>query len=194
MARSQEFDHLTVLNEALQVFWTNGFETTSVPTLEQATGLARSSIYNSFGSKKKLFDAVVNHYLATIIRPRLKPLTEPDVAPDALMDYLDGLRAVFADATSFAAVNGCLLLNSAGAPIGHDAAISAILVGYRKELRTAIHAGTVAAGSRDPDLTADTISGLVIASFTLARMSSAEAAAAISTAQELLRRTIPETP
>ncbi|MEZ5189149.1 MAG: helix-turn-helix domain-containing protein [Microbacterium sp.] len=44
-----------------------------IPDLEKATGLSRSSIYHSFGSKRGLFDAAVDTYLDQIVRPRLLP-------------------------------------------------------------------------------------------------------------------------
>ncbi len=52
MARTQGFDRDVVVRAARTLFWRAGFEGASVPALEEATGLSRSSIYNTFGSKR----------------------------------------------------------------------------------------------------------------------------------------------
>ena len=43
MARPREFDESAVINRALQQFWANGYEATSVDDLCAVTGLNRSS-------------------------------------------------------------------------------------------------------------------------------------------------------
>ncbi|HEY4569169.1 MAG TPA: TetR/AcrR family transcriptional regulator, partial [Kribbella sp.] len=39
----------------MRLFWTSGYEATSTQDLCAATGLGRSSVYNTFTSKKALF-------------------------------------------------------------------------------------------------------------------------------------------
>ena len=51
MPRPRSFDQYAVVNAAMQAFWSGGLATTSVDELLQATGLARSSLYNSFGNR-----------------------------------------------------------------------------------------------------------------------------------------------
>ena len=75
MGRSQEFDTTAVVAAALDVFWARGYEGASLGDLESATGLSRSSLYNSFTNKRGLFDAAVQLYLDHVIRPRLRSLT-----------------------------------------------------------------------------------------------------------------------
>ena len=96
MGRPQTFETVEVVRAARAVFWHDGYESASLPDLEQATGLSRSSIYHAFGSKRGLFDAVVASYLDEVIRPRLRPLTVVQVEPGALAAYLVGLRAALA--------------------------------------------------------------------------------------------------
>lgn len=148
MGRVQGYVTQDVVRAARGVFWEHGFEGAALPVLESATGLNRSSIYHAFGSKRGLFDAAVASYLDEVVRPRLHPLTLSDVAPDALATYLQGLRAALAEPASFTAVNGCLLLNAAGAPIARDAAVRDAVAAYRAELLAAFTAGV---GARFPD-------------------------------------------
>tara|TARA_R110002094_G_scaffold28181_1_gene41180 strand:- start:561 stop:1154 length:594 start_codon:yes stop_codon:yes gene_type:complete len=65
MARSIEFDRNDVLTNCMHVFWDQGFDATSITKLENATGLCRTSLYNSFGDKEKLFKQVIDHYIET---------------------------------------------------------------------------------------------------------------------------------
>jgi len=62
MARPREFDESNALEQAMQVFWSQGFEATSMTDLTEAMGLSKSSLYDTFGSKHELFLATIDHY------------------------------------------------------------------------------------------------------------------------------------
>jgi TetR/AcrR family transcriptional repressor of nem operon len=62
MARPRAFDVDTALDRAMNAFWTNGYEATSLDDLCEVTGLSRSSLYATFGSKRKLLLRTVNRY------------------------------------------------------------------------------------------------------------------------------------
>jgi AcrR family transcriptional regulator len=190
MARTQGFDRDVVVRAARTLFWRAGFEGASVPALEEATGLSRSSIYNTFGSKRGLFDAAVQSYLDEVIRPRLRPLKADDVAPEAVLTYLDGLREAFTRADSMSATSGCLLINTATAPVVHDGEVARVVADYRDELRAAIGRGVAAyLGTAEPEeqeRLADAVTGLSIAAFALVRITPAEADRTLAAARDLL--------
>ncbi|MGA7205621.1 MAG: helix-turn-helix domain-containing protein [Specibacter sp.] len=190
MGRTQTFNTAEVVRAARTVFWEQGFEAASLPELEQATGLSRSSLYHAFGNKRGLFDAAVESYLVEIIRPRLLPLTTAPVAPGAVIDYFTSLRAGLARSESLPASRGCLLVNAAGAPIANDDAVSDTIAGYRKELQTALDSG-LAAHRGDLDEArrrqlATILGSLVVAAMALARVDSKQAVATVDAALELL--------
>lgn len=181
--RPQSFDRTAVVRSARDVFWRDGYEAASLSALEQATGLHRSSLYHAFGSKRGLFDAAVEDYLDDVVRPRLVPL-HPQAAPTALRTYLAGLRdAILAGGR---AGSGCLLISAAGAAIGADPAVAAVVAGYRAELRAAIGHGVEASlPGRDrgeQDRLAEVCTGLVVAAFALARVEPTAAAAQLDAA------------
>ncbi|POH58984.1 TetR/AcrR family transcriptional regulator [Arthrobacter glacialis] len=191
MGRTQAFDTDEAIRAARTVFWEHGYEDASLPDLERATGLSRSSIYHAFGSKRGLFDAAITSYLAEIIEPRLRPLNAQPVAPGALSEYFTGLRAALARRDSLSAGNGCLLLNAAGAPIANESAVSHAIAGYRHELNAALVRGIAA---HQPSLEenarqqlATVLTSLVIAAMTLARIDNAQALATVDTALALLQ-------
>ncbi|MDC8005327.1 TetR/AcrR family transcriptional regulator [Aureisphaera galaxeae] len=62
MPRSEDFNRDEVLDKAKQVFWMKGYNGTSMQDLVDATGLNRSSIYNSFGNKMELYQQSLKKY------------------------------------------------------------------------------------------------------------------------------------
>jgi AcrR family transcriptional regulator len=192
MGRTKAFDPAEVARAARAVFWTRGFESASLPELQEATGLSASSIYHSFGSKRGLFDAAVASYLDEVARPRWQPLTAPQVQPDALVDYLIGLRTALRSSGTLPADHGCLLLNTASAPLAGDDTVARAGGAYCAERRSAIGRGVDA---RRPDLDpaarsclADACTGQVVAAFTLVRVDAAQAARCLDAALTLVHR------
>lgn len=55
MARKKEYIEEEVIENAMYLFWQNGYENTSMKMLEQEMGINKFSIYSSFGSKHGLF-------------------------------------------------------------------------------------------------------------------------------------------
>ena len=55
MARPREFDQKEVLDKSLDLFWSKGFERTSIQDLVEHTGVHRGSLYDTFGDKNQLF-------------------------------------------------------------------------------------------------------------------------------------------
>jgi TetR/AcrR family transcriptional repressor of nem operon len=79
MARPREFDETTVLEAAMNCFWTQGFEQTSVRDLAERMGITGASLYNAFGDKRSLYRQAFVHYLAQTVRDRVARLEKlPD--------------------------------------------------------------------------------------------------------------------
>ena len=190
MGRTQAFDTDEVVRAARDLFWDLGFENTPLPELERVTGLSRSSIYNTYGSKRGLFDAAVASYLDEVVRPLLRPLAVDDVPPGALQEYLAGLRTAVLRGESGAA-SGCLLIRAANTPVGRDDAVARVIAGYREDLRTALCRGVRAWFPQLPpaeqDVLAEVCTGLVVAALALAPVDARLAAGSLDAALDLLR-------
>lgn len=63
MARPREFDTDHAIDRALNIFWSRGYEPTSLDDLCAATGLSRSSLYAAFGSKRDLLLKAIDRYV-----------------------------------------------------------------------------------------------------------------------------------
>ncbi|TVT25169.1 helix-turn-helix transcriptional regulator, partial [Amycolatopsis rhizosphaerae] len=63
MPRPRKFDEDQAVEAAMRAFWAQGYEATSTQDLCEATGLGRSSIYNTFASKHDLFRRALTRYV-----------------------------------------------------------------------------------------------------------------------------------
>jgi TetR/AcrR family transcriptional regulator, transcriptional repressor for nem operon len=62
MARPKEFDPRTALSAAVQVFWRNGYEKTSLDDLMAVMQVGRQSLYDTFGDKRELYLSALEAY------------------------------------------------------------------------------------------------------------------------------------
>lgn len=93
MGRVREFDLEVALERALNLFWRNGYEGTSLSDLTAAMGISRPSLYGAFGSKEGLFRRVLERYDSTCMEFAGEALKEP-TAFQVVQRFLYG----FADA------------------------------------------------------------------------------------------------
>lgn len=61
--RPRSFDADAALDRALEVFWRQGYEGTSMTDLTTAMGINKPSLYSAFGNKEELFGRVLARYL-----------------------------------------------------------------------------------------------------------------------------------
>lgn len=107
MTRTVDFNQEKILDKAMLVFWQKGYEKTSLQDLLQATGISRSSLYNTFNDKAHLFTACVAHY-------RKKTAFRKEILLNAC-NVKEGLREYFKQriAASYSSPLGCLITNTA---------------------------------------------------------------------------------
>ncbi|OJF15828.1 TetR/AcrR family transcriptional regulator [Couchioplanes caeruleus] len=173
MARTRSFTTANAVRAARDQFWEHGYEATSLADLERVTGLNRSSIYQAFGSKHQLFSLAVESYLAEVAAPRLAALEAPGAGIAQVVEYLESLAAVMADAPGSLAGRGCLVVNTITERAGHDPEAHAVGVAYRDRLLRAF------AGALPPETAAhraELLTGAVIAVLVTARLAPAAAA------------------
>jgi len=125
MARPVEFEYNDVLNNAMEQFWREGFEASSVQKLLDVTGINRGTLYNSFGDKDTFFKACLDHYNKLTAKDLDASLNNADLAPWAAVDkYFD--LAVLSVSNKQRAM-GCLLVNSFCESINYDKDIQKIV-------------------------------------------------------------------
>jgi TetR/AcrR family transcriptional repressor of nem operon len=62
MARKKEFDPKQALAKAMAVFWRLGYEHASMDALILGMGIAKQSIYDTFGGKRALYLRALSYY------------------------------------------------------------------------------------------------------------------------------------
>jgi AcrR family transcriptional regulator len=62
MGRPRAFDVDAALEKALEVFWRNGYDGTSLSDLTEAMGINKPSLYAAFGNKEQLFLKAIEFY------------------------------------------------------------------------------------------------------------------------------------
>ncbi|MBT2597529.1 TetR/AcrR family transcriptional regulator [Arthrobacter sp. ISL-72] len=65
MGRPKEFDPETAVVQAMNLFWRQGYASTTPQGLADALGIGKGSLYNAFGGKRQLFDLALQRYLDT---------------------------------------------------------------------------------------------------------------------------------
>jgi TetR/AcrR family transcriptional regulator, transcriptional repressor for nem operon len=127
MARPVEFEYEKVLNNAMEQFWKEGYEASSVQKLLDCTDINRGTLYNSFGDKDSFFKSCVAQYNKGIESNINCSLKNASLAPwDAISKYFD--LAVLGVSNKHRNL-GCLLVNSLCESINYD-----------KEIRKIVHA------------------------------------------------------
>ncbi|UJR79704.1 TetR/AcrR family transcriptional regulator [Sandaracinus amylolyticus] len=118
MPRPRAFDVDEATDRALELFWTRGFEGTTLDQLTTAMGINRPSLYATFGSKEGLFQRALERYVAGAGAPVLAAL-EAETARDAAFRVM----RFYSDAVGIAGrPRGCLLVQ--GALVCNDANVS----------------------------------------------------------------------
>ncbi|WP_217637470.1 TetR/AcrR family transcriptional regulator [Desulfuromusa kysingii] len=108
----------------MHVFWQKGYEATKVPDLLAATGLSRSSLYETFGDKQALFEASIKEYNRSITGVRLVQLQRGRTAKEGLTLFFDHLIATCLDEST---PSGCLMVNTTTTLDPHDQRIKEIV-------------------------------------------------------------------
>lgn len=148
--RPRTFDRNTAIIVAMEQFWRDGYEATTVAKLTEAMGITPPSMYAAFGDKDQLFQAAAACYVDNVTVGLEKALAQP-TALEAMREML--MRSGEAH-------------TAAGTPPGCFLAIEPRLTEERAGLRRRF-AERIAQGIADGDVLPDTdpeeIAGFIMA-------------------------------
>ncbi|MEV1118588.1 TetR/AcrR family transcriptional regulator [Actinosynnema sp. NPDC049800] len=147
--RPKEFDEEQALDAAMRTFWANGYEATSTEDLCRATGLGRSSIYNTFSSKHELFKRALVRYTELMTDNQIALLEDETRSPGRrLRDLFDAIIAGEVENRRDDRGIGCLTVNTTVELAGRDPE-AAELVEHDQRRRLDALRAVIATGLRD---------------------------------------------
>jgi TetR/AcrR family transcriptional repressor of nem operon len=173
MPWEKRFDIDGTLDKAMRLFWTRGYEATSVRALVDAMGINRGSLYDTFGGKRELFLATLRRYDEHNRRARLRTV-ERDHSPKGAIEALFAgwIDIVREDPER----SGCFLTNTALELAVHDREVGNLVARSQQEteafflrvIETGQTAGEIPL-SMDAPRTARTLLAALIGLLVLAR-------------------------
>lgn len=133
MARPVEFDENKVLTNAMEQFWREGYEASSVQKLLDCTGINRGTLYNSFGDKDTFFKSCVDQYNKVVDKQITATLKNSKLGPwEAIEAYFD---ETVLNVTNKHRSMGCLLVNSVCESINYDKEMRKVVRGSLASIR-----------------------------------------------------------
>ena len=159
MARPREFDTDIVTDRALNLFWREGYQRTSLADLEHETGVRRKGLYNTFGSKHGLFLEALKRYEERSIELVLAPLESAGAGRAEIAHVFETLTFQVGPAHGN---RGCLVCLTAESEVARTEEVAKRLQEYLERLRNGLAgalprglaAGHIAA-DKDPEVLAD---------------------------------------
>ena len=137
MPRQKDFDETVVLDLAVQLFWTKGYNGTSMQDIVDHLGISRSSLYDTFGDKRQLFLKALHRYQQ---QQGGFWMTKAEKSATTL----PFLRAMFENAileiSEDPLSKGCFMVNAAVELAPHDPEVSQIVNKNRCQMENAFAA------------------------------------------------------
>jgi AcrR family transcriptional regulator len=141
--RPRSFDREKALERAMQVFWKQGYEATSIHDLTRAMGINPPSLYAAFGDKERLFMEAVERYQRECGPAVACILDEAQTARGAIERLLTESAGQMAHSGD---PRGCMLITNCSAP-----SVQSALAGRREHQKAALKA-RIDRGAREGEL------------------------------------------
>ena len=130
---AKQFDREQVLEDAMQLFWKQGYEATGMTQLLEHVHIGRQSLYDTFGDKRGLFVEALAHYFRTRMGPMMAQLRAPG-SPMGNVEKVVGMMEQMAGGEGF---HGCFVGNSAAEFAATDPEMADRLASYFRTVEDA---------------------------------------------------------
>ena len=131
--RPREFDESTALEQAMTVFWRHGYDAVSIDDLQDATGLARQSLYRTFGDKRSLFLRALDFYGEEMIGPVVGALNSDGRA----IDNIHQVFKMWDEGATLPDGPGCMLVNTCSQFLYADEDVTTLVLKHQGRLASA---------------------------------------------------------
>jgi TetR/AcrR family transcriptional regulator, transcriptional repressor for nem operon len=121
MARTKDFDENEVLTRAMHLFWSRGYNSTSMEDLVSGLGISRSSLYDTYTDKHSLFIKALENY-QRIGSARMHEIADH---PGPVKEIIKKLIELATNSTlDNKQQKGCFLVNAGVEVAPHDKAVN----------------------------------------------------------------------
>ena len=150
MGRAKQFDRHVALDQAMELFWARGYHATSIQDLVDRLGVNRQSLYDTFGGKDELFQAVLERYRELQGVPLRRSLEREGPVGEVLREFFDAAIANLMKNDG----KGCLMANTTTELALHDEGIFKVCSGNIRQLEAAF-SGLLARAQQNGEIDKD---------------------------------------
>ena len=134
MSRNKSFNQTEVLDKIKELFLHKGFNGTSVDDLVKATGLSRSSLYDTFGDKENLFKETLLLYREGGTQAMIEQIETSADIKKTISDIFEFIREDSANNKKL----GCMMVNTAIELAPHEKKISKLIDEEMQDIQKAL--------------------------------------------------------
>jgi TetR/AcrR family transcriptional repressor of nem operon len=124
VARTKAFDTNEVLHKAMSVFGSRGYEGATLPDLITGLGIARQSLYDTYGTKRDLFFTAVKYYMDRKNHDLQELMAQPGTVTDKVEQAFTTMIRVLVDPYLR---QECFIISSAIEQAPHDEELAAYM-------------------------------------------------------------------
>ena len=146
MPRNKDFNTVEAVDQAMRVFWQQGYTATSIQELLAAMHLHHGSLYNAFGDKQHVFLAALERYRELRACPAIANLNDETRSPIATIESI--FQHIVEESTDSNVPCGCLMTNTLVELVPHDAAVATFVGTVQAEFEQALYTALIRAQQR----------------------------------------------
>ncbi len=133
--RPRKFDEEEVLNALTELFWRQGYESTSMTDVVETSGMNKSSLYNTFGSKHDLFTRILDRYIDARMGTLDSMVAHSGDGMEGLHAFLEFIRL---EVATDMGRHGCMAVNTSAELGGVDSEMVDFAERYRGRMSGAV--------------------------------------------------------
>ncbi len=121
MARTKDFDEDEVLSRAMNLFWSRGYNATSMEDLVSGLGISRSSLYDTYTDKHSLFIKALENYQQIGYTKMHETANHPGPAKETVRNLIELATEGLVGGKQH---KGCFMLNAGVEVAPHDKTVN----------------------------------------------------------------------
>jgi len=131
MARTKDFDENEVLSKAMELFWSKGYNATSMEDLVGGLGISRSSLYDTYTDKHTLFIKALEQYQQMGMMKIREILNSPGTAKETVRKLIEQVTTGLTDGKKR---TGCFMVNAEVEVAQYDKKVNNLVCSHDRQL------------------------------------------------------------